>query len=279
MPSIIYASPAGPDIEMLGKVDAFKKHFSSVSTMKSNDGFTDEFLEKIKSDDYSYAELIDEFREQPAIQKNIHRRTTLYARFAQSFPELNERLVDYQKKQKDLAPSSREHRSYPDGSIPFNEVAGRVWLWDALGVEVGAKLKTGLVSIIELQLARMSLAADLKQQGTDHPLFREFLLQQLSFDSKNGSLTKSITLKRYNDLDEADKNEVLEKIIQKLKDPISACVYVSSEPTIKGIADTEITGTDVINAVDTVLQTRLGFHAASTSTANQVNALIERQEH
>lgn len=277
MPSVIYVSPAGPDIEMVGKVDAFKKHFGNVTSVSSNRGFTNEFLEKLKSDKYSYAKLLDEFREQPVIQKSLHQYTARYPRFAQSFSELKERLVDYQKHQQKSEPSSNEYRSYPDGSLPYNEVVGRVWLWDALGIEVGADMQQSLVSTIELQLARTSLAAELKQQGIRHPLFKEFLLQQLSFDNKNNSLTKPMTLERYYNMSEADKSEILEKLIQKLKGPISVCMYSPSEPTINGLTDTKVTGSDVINAIDTVLKTRIGFSASSTHTANKVNTVADRQ--
>lgn len=258
MPTIFYQTPMKQGEEMFGKVDRFKKIFGNALSFASNNGFTKDFVAKVASGHYSYSELIDDFKNQQAIIENL-KTTDRFATFPTSLAEIKQQIADFQSFQKEKNNAGLQNVLYQDGSLPHNEVIVRVWLWDVSAVEIGKDLKEGLAATRELQIARKSLVMEFEEQGTAHPIFEEFVLQQLSIAESNSSLDISTTIKRYEALSESDRQETLLAIIEKLEEPISICRYLPGEAKIISITDEiDISSEDVFNALDAVLKARLG---------------------
>jgi hypothetical protein len=265
MPSVLYTASSEQKAEMAGKVDTYKKVFGNILSFASNNGFTADFVEKVNSGKYSHAELVDEFREQPVIKANL-KAPAPYDQLPQSLSEIKQQILDFQADQQDLQPGDAKRKLYPDGSLPHNEVIARLWLWDAAAVDVGQHTSEGLEAAIELQIARKALSVELEQRGTDHPLFTDFMSQQLSVGENNTSLPKSVVLARSEALTENDKKEILNDLKARLQRPVELCRYAPADSTISGIGNTEMTGANVLAAMDSVLKARLGPKAFDAIT-------------
>lgn len=165
MPSILYTSPITPDYEFRGTIDNYKISHGNVLSFASNQGFTPEFTEKVRSNNYSHAELVNEFTQQDIIQKNI-KASYPYNNITHSLNDLQEQAFSFYKHQLTLE-SADKSCLYPDGSVPHNEVISRLYLWDAIAVETGKDLQLGLETAFELQIARKALSIELQGNASN----------------------------------------------------------------------------------------------------------------
>lgn len=249
MPSIIYATPANQHTSKIGKIDNYRKMFGNALSFASNNGFTDNFVKTVKSGLLSHAELLDTFKKQSSIIENL--------KTPEPFNELHESLPE-------LLQQIQGCRTHPDielnadGSIKHNEVITRLWLWDATAVEVGKDIGEGLCAAIELQVARSSLEKGLQTHGSRHPLFHDFLMQQLSVGDGNVALKKAATEKKFNRLTNVDQQQILDGLVAKLQEPVTLCHYTAATGAMTPVALTTLQKKDVVAAMDTVLAARLG---------------------
>ncbi|MEB0134664.1 hypothetical protein QN362_04900 [Actimicrobium sp. CCC2.4] len=257
MPSVMYATPLEQDVGTIGKVDNYRKMFGNTLSFASNDGFTKEFVRKVKSRRFSHAELIDAFKAQPPIKKNL--KTPLpFNQLHESLSALRQQIRGYR--------AHRQSALYPDGSVPHNEVIARLWLWDATAVEVGKEVGEGLCAAIELQVARSALAIGLQKQGSDHRLVKDFLMQQLSVGDNNAALKKSAAKEKFNRLTGADKQLVCDTLIAKLLAPVTLCHYTPGTAGMSPVSLDTLPVSAVVAAMDKVLGARLGPNALALHT-------------
>ncbi|MBC7499947.1 MAG: hypothetical protein H7315_05545 [Herminiimonas sp.] len=284
MPSVLYTVPLEQGQAALGKIDGFRKSFGNVQSFASNHGFTKDFKEIVDSGRHSHAEQLDFFGEQETIRNNLKGEDD-FRTMPTSLPELRQQILRFQRRQKDhisntsICPDRTEAKSllYPDGSLPHNEVVARLYLWDSVAVDVGADVKEGLSAAIELQVARESLCIELQSQRTDHPLFDSFLRQQCSVGTGNTTMTLGQTNARYGNLSDADKNHVLTQVLQKLEEPIAVCNYSPASSSIRGLCESEVTGTDLLDALDQVIKARTGSAPPRQESAKAMESRIRAQ--
>lgn len=257
MPSVLYTAPTEKAPASTEDRLSFKPTFGNVLSFASNEGFTPDFVQKMNSGEHSHAELISEFRAQPKITSNL-KAGAPFNTLPQSLSDLKKQVASYRESQTKLLSTGQQANLYPDGSVPHNEVIARLWIWDASAVDVGQDLNQGLNTSVELQIARSALGIELDQLGTDHPMFQDFVKQQLSLGDDRKPLTMSETQARYDALSPDDRASILQALKTRLSEPISVCRYNPSEPSINSIAPSEITGSSMVQAVESVLSARLG---------------------
>lgn len=257
MPSVLYTAPTENAPKSVGDRVTFRPSFGNVLSFASNAGFTPDFLEKMNSGDHSHAELIEQFRAQPKISSNL-KADAPFNTLPRSLSDLKKQVAAYRENQTTLQRAGKETSLYPDGSVPHNEVISRLWIWDAVAVDVGQEMKAGLSTSIELQVARQALHTELEQQGTEHPMFRDFVTQQLSISDDKKPLTRTESLSRYNALTPNNRSGILEELKTRLQSPISLCRYSPQDPSINSISEDEVSGEDVLEAINSVLSARLG---------------------
>ena len=218
-------------------------------------GFTAEFVDKSRSGAYSHAQLVDAFADQPVILKNL--------KVPHPFDEVSRSLVGIRAQAAALeadqarALADEPPVRYPDGSVLHNEVVSRLYLWEAVAVEVGPDVSEGLCAAIELQIARKSLTLELERAGTDHPLFQEFCLQQLSAMTLPRR-DHNQTVQCQQALNAQEKEAALSALLERLQSDVSLCRYVPAAATIEGLAEREVKPVHVLAALDRVLSARLG---------------------
>ncbi|WP_368565190.1 hypothetical protein [Pseudoxanthomonas sp. UTMC 1351] len=94
-------------------------------------------------------------------------------------------------------------------------------------------------------------------EDIDHPLFSEYLLQQISA-AADPRLDQHETVRRYEALPDHDKRAVLGELMERLQAPVSLCRYSPAGPSIEGIEDAEIGSEQLLAALEAVLAARLG---------------------
>ncbi len=128
-------------------------------------------------------------------------------------------MLAYHHAEHERADRQQDCALFVDGSLPNNEVVARLWPWDQRAVAIGSDPKKGLVIAIEMQMARKSLAGELLNSGIDHPLFNEFLVQQLSIGPGLATLNKEQTRTRFDALQPKEKQALLTELVARLRDP------------------------------------------------------------
>jgi hypothetical protein len=237
MPSVLYG------------VEKNRPGFGDIQSFASTKGFQKETGFDTKRQHLSHPQLIEEFKNLPVMTENLKVREdgTKPEGFLNSLEELSTEIKAYQTELGE------------DAQLPHNEFATRIWLWDSVAVEVGSNTQIGLASAIELMIERKKLTAELMQGGVDHPLITQFLLQKIAMSEIGSELpTLETVLKKFESMTNQDKQKELEIILKKLEQPVSICRYDVDEATIVGLHQTEITTTDLIEAMEHVLSTKLG---------------------
>ena len=257
MPTVLYMTPARQGLDLMGGVDAFRKSFGNALSFASNQGFTPQFKAMVDGGQHSHAQLLEAFGAQDVIAKNL-KAPAPFDTLPRSLPDIEQQVSDFHAHQTELAARSEKNVLYPDGSVPHNEVISRLWLWDAAAVDAGPHAKEGLAAAIELQTARKALSKELSVHGTSHPHFRQFLSQQLSIGPNDTALTAEETRARVDAMTPAQKAAVLDHVKARLERTVDLCRYSPQDVNIAGLPPDELSGADVLHALDTVLAARLG---------------------
>lgn len=250
MPSVLYSTPLRTGIEYTGALDNFKKSYGNVLSFASNTGFTEEFTKAANSDRHTHSELLKLFQSQEVVLRNL-KPGAPYNKMKDSLLGLKEQILGYRSDE------ARKSTLYSDGSVPHNEVINRLYIWDVIAIDVGHGIDDGLESAIEISLARDALSRELKAIGTEHPLYKTFLFQQLSIENNECRDLKSTEM-LYERITEQEKNDVLNAMIAKLDKPVELCQYSPAESSLNGVDIEMINKKQLIDSLDNVLSSRFG---------------------
>lgn len=142
--------------------------------------------------------------------------------------------------------------------VNHNEVAVRVWPWDITHVAVSdvdntmiekfgsnaqyRALSQAISSAVILSCKRFSLAKELlkkgDQLGLDHPVFKDWMLHQQSYDTKKATAEeKTLSLTeandRINEMSESERKKRLLDLASKLLEKVSVVSYSADDPDFK----------------------------------------------
>jgi hypothetical protein len=127
-------------------------------------------------------------------------------------------------------------------------------LWNAVAVDIGVHTDQGLASALELIVQRKSLFNELQQQRTEHPAFKGFVMSLLAVDDAGIERTPQQAEYLFNSLTDVDKEAYLDQLCQRLSQPIAIGRYDSEQASLTPIDPSEITATDVMQALIARLQ-------------------------
>lgn len=164
---------------------------------------------------------------------------------------LKEQILDYRSDE------ASKSTLYSDGSVPHNEVINRLYIWDVIAIDAEHGIDGGLESAIEISLARDALSQELQAIGTEHPLYKTFLFQQISIKNNEWQDLKSTEV-LYERITEQEKNDVLNAMIAKLDKPVELCQYSPIESSLNGVDIEMINRKQLIDSLVNVLSSRFG---------------------